>query len=187
MSEPVFSHPIEIQIDDLRFEPFLETNRVRDFDCGEKDLNDFLNTEEVSKYEQESLGSTHLVFYQGNVVAYFTVSLDGLRVEYLKTYKSFTRFSELKLESLPAVKIGRLAVAKEWQNKGLGRLLVKNIIGLALNLGKLRTARLIIVQAKPKAIGFYRKCGFQMTFETKREKKRKNRTMFLDLHSVEDI
>lgn len=47
--------------------------------------------------------------------------------------------------------------------------------------------RLIILQAKPESIQFYERCGFQLTFETKREKRRRNRTMFLDLHAIEDV
>jgi len=187
MTEGPFRHPVTIKTGDLRVEPFFETRRVRGFDCGDKNLNDFLNTEEVIEYEREYLGYTHLVFYQGNLVAYFTVSLDGLRVEYLKSYKSFSKLSELRLESLPSVKIGRLAVAKDWQNRGIGRLLLKYIVGLALNMGVFRAARLLTVQAKPGAIEFYKKFGFELTYETSRERRRTNRTMFYDLLCIRDI
>ena len=187
MNEGPFRHAVDIQAEDLRVEPFHETRRVRDFDCGDRHLNDFLNTDEVVEYEKEYLGYTHLVFLHGDPVAYFTVSLDGLRVEYLKSYKSFSRLSELRLESLPSVKIGRLAVAKAWQNRGLGRLVLKYIVGMALNMGVFRAARLLTVQAKPAAIDFYKQFGFELTYETARERKRANRTMFYDLLYIKDI
>ena len=186
MNASPFGRPIQFSWEELSIEPFIETKRVRDFNCGEKDLNDFLNTEEVMEYEKEHLGKTYLVFHEGNVVAYFTVSADGLRVEYLKSYKSFSKISELHLESLPAIKIGRLAVDQRWQGRGIGRLLIKYIGGIALESGRFGSVRLLIVQAKPGAVDFYQKCGFQLTEETKRERGRRNRTMFLDLHKIEE-
>ncbi|HLF06871.1 MAG TPA: GNAT family N-acetyltransferase [Thermoplasmata archaeon] len=179
---------MDIDPDALQYEAFKETLRVRDFDSGSKDLDDFLNTEEVEAYEDEGLGRTTLVFYRGELVAYFTTSFDGLRVEYLKTWKSFTRLAEFKLEVVPAVKIGRLAVQRAWQSKGIGRHLIRWVAGMALELGGTSGVRLLIVQAKKESIPFYEKCGFQLTVETKRERKRENnRTMFFDLHSIADV
>lgn len=182
-----FYHRHEITIDRLSVEPFWETQRVRNFDCGNEDLNDFLNTEEVERYEQEGLGRTYLVFYEGKPVAYFTVSFDGLRVEYLRTWKSFSRLAEMKLETIPALKIGRLAVDSRYQSRGIGRALVNYIAGMALETKGKMGVRLMILQAKPESIEFYGKCGFQLTVETRRERGRRNRTMFFDLHALEDV
>lgn len=184
MAPDPYKHPILVTPDELRIEPFLETRKVQTFDCGEKDLNDFLNTEEVTRYETEGLGRTYLVYYQGNLVAYFTVSFDSLRTEYLETVKSFSKLGEMHLEALPAVKIGRLAVDRNYHNMGIGRLLTKYIAGMALELGGRMGVRLLILQAKPGSISFYEKFGFQLTRRVGRERGRRNRTMFLDLFSV---
>ncbi|HLA82585.1 MAG TPA: GNAT family N-acetyltransferase [Thermoleophilia bacterium] len=169
-------------------ERFVETRKVESFDCGNSDLNDFLCTEEVSEYEAEGLGRTYLVYYQGDLVGYFTVTNDSLRVEYLKTVKSFSKFAEKSLEALPALKIGRLAVAREHQRKGFGRLIIKYIAGMAVQLGASTGIRLLVLQAKPESIDFYeKKCGFELTRETKRERGRRNRTMFLDLYAIADV
>lgn len=179
--------PDTFRPENLKVERFLETRKVRDFDCGNRDLNDFLNTEEVSKYEKEGLGRTYLVYSSGKVVAYFTTSFDSIRLEYLKHVKSFSKFAEMRLESLPAVKIGRLAVAKELKRRGIGRIIIKYIIGMAQELGGRMGVRLLIVQSKQESMEFYEKCGFILTVETKREKKRRNRTMFLDLYHIPDV
>ncbi len=44
-SDP-FSHSIGVSEDRLRVERFVETRNVQSFDCGDKDLNDFLCTED---------------------------------------------------------------------------------------------------------------------------------------------
>ncbi len=85
MPEEDFGHEADIPLDELNIEPFLETQRVAGFSCGNTDLDDSLNTEEVEKYDREGLGKTYLVFYNGDLVAYFTISFDGLRVEYLRS------------------------------------------------------------------------------------------------------
>lgn len=182
MTRISFGHSISIAPEGLRLERFLETKVVKSFDCGNKDLNDFLCTEEVTRYSELGLGATYLVFYHGDLVAYFTVSSDSLRVEYLKTVKSFTEIAEMRLEAIPAIKIGRLATHIKHQNMGIGRSLIKYIAGMGLE-GRIGV-RLLIVQAKPESVSFYEKCGFQLTCETKREKGRRNRTMFLDLHGL---
>ena len=185
MAPDPFAHSRAISEDALRIERFVETRNVESFDCGDKDLNDFLCTEEVVRYEQENLGRTYLAYGQGDLVAYFAVSSDGLRVEYLKTVKSFSKLARMKLETLPALKIGRLAVDVRYQNRGVGRLLIKHIAGMAMEIGRGTGIRLLILQAKPQSVSFYEKCGFQLTYEVKRERGRRNRTMFLDLYKIE--
>jgi GNAT superfamily N-acetyltransferase len=177
-----FEHPVSVSLEELRIEPFRETHDVKGFDCGNGDLNDFLCTSEVSKYEKLGLGTTYLVYRRGDLVAYFTVNSDSMRVEYLKTARSFSEVRELRLEAIPGFKIGRLAVDTRHQNRGIGRTLIKCIAGMALE-GKVGV-RILMVQAKPESVSFYEKCGFKLTDETRRERGRRNRTMFLDLHSL---
>lgn len=85
----------------------------------------------------------------------------------------------------PDLKIGRLAVDRRHQSRGVERLLIKHIAGMAIEVGRGTGIRLLILQAKPQSVPFYEKCGFQLTYEVKREKGRRNRTMFLDLYRVE--
>lgn len=171
----------------LRIRSFKETNRVRNFSCGNKDLDDFLNTEEVDNYEAQNFGKTYLVFYKGDLVAYFTISFDGLRREYLKTHRSFSKAGEVIIESIPAIKIGRLAVHKDWQHVGIGRTIIQYIAGMALELSRQGGLRLLIVEAKPESKDFYEKCGFMLTDEVGRERRRRHRTMFFDLDGIRNL
>lgn len=172
----------EVNPDTLEIVRFKENLAVKTFDCGNRDLNDFLCTAEVAKYEAENLGKTYLVYFRGQLVAYFTISWDGLRIEYLQSVKSFSRFGEMKVETIPAIKIGRLATDRRWKGKGIGRHLVRYIAGMALE--SQGAARLLILQAKPESIEFYQKLGFDFVTETKRERGRLNKTMFLDLQDI---
>lgn len=174
--------PLEIQV-----EPFKENQDVKGFTCGNKDLDEFLTTEQVRNYEDEGLGRTFLVYLRDKLVAYYTVCNDSLRVEYLKRTRSFSKPARLIVEAYPAVKIGRLATAEEWQGRGIGRAVVAYIARTALESGSQFGVRLLVVEAKPESIPFYEKCGFELTFETARQRGRRNRTMFLDLQSLQGL
>lgn len=187
MPASAFEHPVTINPSKLKVEPFRETRDVKAFTCGDKDLDDFLTTAEVTTYESQGLGRTYLAYYDGTLVGYFTISNDSLRIDYLRKRKSFSIPSKKIVDAYPAVKIGRLATAKEWQNKGIGRYVMGYIAKIALESGAKSGVRLLVLEAKPYSVPFYEKCGFELTFETKRERGKVNRTMFLDLQSVEDL
>jgi len=157
------------------------------FRCGDDALDKFLTTHEVVAFEEAGLGRTYLTFYDGILVAYHTLSNDSLRIEYLRTVKAFDRAVDEEMGVFPGIKIGRLAVARAWQNRGVGRHLISLIVSEALQQGQRSGVRLLILEAMPEAVAFYEKCGFRLTKQTRRERGKRNRTMFLDLRPLEDL
>ncbi len=64
-------------------------------------------------------------------------------------------------KQIPAVTLGRLAIDKVWQGKGLGRALLADVTRRALRASSEVMARLIIVHAiSPAAEAFYLHHGF---------------------------
>lgn len=62
---------------------------------------------------------------------------------------------------IPAVILGRLAIDKQWQGKGLGRALLGDVVRRSLLAANEISARLIIVHAiSPAAEAFYLHHGF---------------------------
>jgi predicted GNAT family N-acyltransferase len=58
-------------------------------------------------------------------------------------------------------KIGRMAVLKEYRGFGVGRAL----LATAIEICKSQDSMQIILSAQTHAIGFYQRCGFQVTSE----------------------
>jgi predicted GNAT family N-acyltransferase len=61
----------------------------------------------------------------------------------------------------PEGKIGRMAVLKEWRGKGIGRGLMKRLIGEARSMQMEQVA----LHAQTQATGFYQKFGFMAVGE----------------------
>jgi len=176
--------PPRVDPERLEVRPFRRTHDLGTFDSGTRELDAFLSSREVERFEDEGFGRTFLVSFEGVLVAYYTLSSDSLRTEYVEGTGFPHPSRRPKVGSVPAVKIGRLAVARKWQGRGVGRSLVALIAEEVLSLGRHVGVRLLILEAKPEAVAFYEKCGFRLTRETRRERGKRNRTMFLDLRPL---
>ena len=65
-------------------------------------------------------------------------------------------------DPMPAMLLGRLAVDREHQGRGLATALLKHFLLKALEVADLAGLRLVLVHAKdPQAAGFYRHWGFE--------------------------
>ncbi len=168
---------------ELRVEPFRENIDVRTFDCGDPDLNSFLTTNEVANYEREGLGKTRLVYWQpeGKLAAYFTVSSESLRLEYLRSVKSFSIPGQIRVESVPGIKIGRLATDREFQRRDIGTHILRYVAGLALQAPA--AARILFLEAYPGSVSFYEKFDFEQVVHH-RFKHRRTVLMYFDLRRL---
>jgi len=182
-----FSPASSIDPTRLRGRPFRHHDAVSSFACGDRALDRFIASKEVADFEEAGLGRTYLVWYDGLLVGYYTLSNDSLRIEYLRAVHSFSRPVEEQVDAFPAVKIGRLAVALEWQGRKVGRNLLRLIATEALAQGRRSGVRLLILEAMPAAVLFYEKSGFKLTKETRRERTKRNRTMFLHLRPLDTL
>ncbi len=71
--------------------------------------------------------------------------------------------------SLPALKIGRIGVQKEYQRNGIGIALLKYTIGVVVRLNEELNVgcRFITLDAYPQSIPWYEKNGFVFNLEYK--------------------
>ena len=88
------------------------------------------------------------------------------------------------LKSVPAVKIGRLAIDKTYKGMGLGRLIIRNLIADCVKLNQQIACRLITVDAYKDALPFYQRLGFD--FLTEKDEQEDIRQMFFDLTNLDN-
>jgi predicted GNAT family N-acyltransferase len=158
-------------------------HEIKDFDCEDPDLNDFLLTAS-KKFSSQLLAVTYLLENDQETIAFFSILNDKISIKEVihpNTWKIFKALlpSEKSLKSYPAVKIGRLAVNKNHKGKDVGTSIISFLIDSFLTNNK-TGCRFIIVDAYQQSLGFYEKNGFQ--YLTEKDKGKDTRLMYLDLH-----
>lgn len=154
---------------------------LSDFDCGDKDLNDFLLNDSKS-YLKKLLAVTYVLESQGKILAFFSLLNDKVTItdaeSNRKWWKLFGGATGKKFKSHPAMKIGRFAVCKEAQKSGLGCILLDYIKYLFIDNNR-TGCRYITVDAYQQSLKFYEKNQFE--YLTSNDQGKDTRLMYFDL------
>ena len=146
--------------------------RSVEFDCGDEDLNEFLLEDSFINIDN-SLSKIYLCLYENKVVAFFSLSADSIKIN---------EKLEIAYRTYPAIKIGRLAVHKDFQGMHIGSILIDWVVGFCLELRKDIGVRFISVDAynREKIISFYNYNLFE-ALQPERKKNKNNMPMYRDL------
>ena len=173
-----------------RFNP--DTDIQKPFDCGDKNLNDFLlktagNRLNAFCHEKELLSVTYVIenAEEHSIVAYFSLLHDKIERDFADGAiwnRMSRRIPNAKRKSsYPALKIGRLAVRKSAQSAGIGTRIIQFVEAEYLENRK-AGCRFITVDALLSAEPFYRKCSFDVLVPP--ESDDQTVLMFLDLKRI---
>ena len=166
-----------------------ENHSIKPFDCEDEDLNEFL-FEEAILYRKEKLATTFVVENNERTLGYYSLLNDSLQLredmftsksQFRKFLRELMPYPKRHLKTIPALKIGRLAIDKTFKGKGLGSVIMANIISKCIKMNQEQACRLITVDAYKQAVPFYQKMGFKFLIEG--DKDDTTRLMFLDLTS----
>lgn len=162
---------------------------IASFDCDDDDLNDFL-LNEAALYRNALLSVTYVVEDKANneVLAYFSLANDKISLSDFESKTEFNRFrkhkfvNEKRLRSYPAIKIGRLAIAKSAQHQSIGTYLLEFIEDYFITDNK-SGCRFVTVDAYVNAIPFYIKNHYQF-LNKENDGDLRTRVMYFDLASL---
>jgi GNAT superfamily N-acetyltransferase len=139
------------------------------FDCDQIDLNEFYK-DDALLHDQEYLTRTYLVFSKddpGVLLAYFSLANDKISSHLTRSGNQYRKVkynvpSALqRYNEFPAVKLARLAVAKDYQDQDVGSYVFYLIIKDYLSSDMKSGCRFMTVDSTVKADGFYLKMGFK--------------------------
>jgi GNAT superfamily N-acetyltransferase len=132
-----------------------EQHDVSQFDCGKPELNEWL-----AKHAASSDGKsarTYVVAVGPRVVGYYCLAAGAVIRGELPKAKTRQNMPN----EVPVVVIGRLAMDKGFQGRGIGHGLLKDALLRALNASELVGVRAIVVHAiDEEAAKFYTRIGF---------------------------
>jgi GNAT superfamily N-acetyltransferase len=160
--------------------------KIKSFESEDGDLNDFL-LKDAKNYSQSLLAVTYLLQVGDEIVAYFSLSNDSLikNDDEGAVWNRINRIipNDKRRRSYPAVKIGRLAVAKSYAGRGLGSHIILAVREMYTNDPQRAGCRFLVVDAYRNALSFYQKNFFK--FLTEQDCNDDTRTMYFDLKAVQ--
>ena len=175
-------------IDNYEIRKLDKAEKIKSFNCGDSDLNDFILNESV--LYRESLLAVSYVFEQKfskKTIAYFSLANDRISLTDFESKTEFNRFrrhkfvNEKRLKSYPAVKICRFAVDLSMKGHSIGTFLLNFIKSYFLDDNK-TGCRFITVDAYAAAVPFYIKNGFVAL--TDEDKDSTTRLLYFDLNDI---
>lgn len=173
-----------MDISQLSLIKLTDNSVIKSFKCKDDDLNDFL-FDDALKYASELMAVTYIFEFKDDTVVYFSLSNDNIN---LKDSESIDRNrvnrsipNAKRINSYPAVKIGRLAVSENYEHKGIGSQ-VLSLVKQMFTYNNKTGCRFITVDAYAAAINFYENNGF--VFLTENDRGEDTRLMYFDLKKM---
>lgn len=133
-----------------------------DFSCGVAALDDYLHRR-AGQHQRDGIATTHVLTDEAQptrILGYCALSAAQLHLHELHPDDR----RRLPAYPVPAMRVGRLAVAASEHGKGYGPLLLGHAVNLALSVRQTMGVRVLVVDAKDaKAAAFYEAHGFRHT------------------------
>lgn len=180
---------IEQLANEVDLRPYNQHYRISDFDSGIPEYNEFIISY-ANDYSTHSISQTQLLLNKKNsdIIGYITLCTDSIKLK--QDEKEKHEMEKIPFNSLPALKIGKLAVDKRYLRRGYASFLILLARGIALDLNERGIAcRFITVDADidydPSTVDLYLKNGF--TYNETERKKTRMKSMRLDILNHEDV
>ncbi len=139
-------------------EPLAEQHQLEGFDCGNDGPNRWLQQRALANGRQ-GVSRTAVVCSDQGATVIACACLSAGAIVLAEVPGALRRNMP---DPLPGVVLGRLAVDRRHQGKGLGRALVADALSRSLAARRLIGARALLVHAiDAQAAGFYRSLGFR--------------------------
>jgi GNAT superfamily N-acetyltransferase len=136
-------------------EPLKAGHDLKDFDSGVPALDDWLKRRAVAN-EAGGASRTYVIQAGGRIVGYYALAGGAVAAA-----DATGRVRRNMPDPIPVMVLGRLAVDKAYQNRGLGRGLLRDAIVRTVQAAGIAGIRAILVHAiSDEAKEFYEDCGF---------------------------
>ena len=143
----------------MLFAPLTKAHDRTAFDCGDEALNHWFK-QVAHQHRDKGISSTFVAVAgasSAEVLGYYSLSLTELVNDALPAAQQ-----KVIPQKIPAFRLGRLAVSLQHRGGKIGQHLLFDAIDRATRAAKDVGGVGIVVNAKPKAVGFYQQYGFEL-------------------------
>ena len=127
------------------------------FESGDVDLDRFFQKFAGQNQFRLHIGTTYVAVDAAEIVGFVTLSATSITIADLPNALR----KRLPKHPLPALRLARLAVSLNSQGKGIGNRLLRATFDLAHEMAERTGCIGVVVDAKPDAIEFYGRYGFE--------------------------
>jgi predicted N-acetyltransferase YhbS len=138
-------------------EKFNSNHQVANFDCGEKELNQYLQKYALSN-QQANSSQTYVASYETQIIGYYSLVVGSVFYSDApdRVIKGQAKYP------IPVMILARLAVDQKWQNQGIGKGLLKDALQSTAQAANIAGIRALLVHAKNKSVQeWYQKFDFE--------------------------
>ena len=128
------------------------------FSCGQADLDRFFEHYAGQNQFNLHLAVTYVALVDGHIVGFATVEPSALERASVPSARLRKR---LPSYPLPVLRLARLGVDTRARSLGIGRALLRQVLRLAIEQRDRLGCVGVVTDAKPDAVAFYEKLGFQ--------------------------
>lgn len=141
----------------VKIRPLVAGETLPDLGSGDEDLDAFLR-DDAARLNDQGVVTVYVAHVDVGLVGYVALLADCISVNSSERKKLSLRHDDHP--SIPALKIGRLAVQKDYQGRGIGSALIRFSIDKALSIAELVGCRLLTLDAYPDKVDWYERRGF---------------------------
>lgn len=127
------------------------------FRSGNDDLDRFLHRFAGQNQFRHHIGVTYVAVEGQRILGFVTVAPAHLEVDAMPAVER----KKLPTYPLPILRLARLGVDASVQGQGLGKVLLRFALQLALTMADEVGCAGVVVDAKPEAVAFYERYGFR--------------------------
>lgn len=143
-----------------RIEKLTRLHAVEHFDCGQPALNRFLARYALQS-QQAGVSRSYVGLSDEAVIGYYTLAFGAVEHAHAPGRIAKGLAKGLARHPIPLMVLARLAVASDWQGRGVGAALLRDAVLRTLQAADIAGLRALAVHAKDDAArAFYERFGF---------------------------
>jgi GNAT superfamily N-acetyltransferase len=136
-------------------EPLRAEYEVSDFDCGTSDLDVWLKRRAL-RNESSGASRAYVITVDGRVIGYYALATGAIA-----QHEATGKVRRTMPDPIPVMVLGRLAVDRQYQGRGLGSALLRDALLRTLNAASIAGIRAVLLHAiSDEAKRFYERAGF---------------------------
>lgn len=169
---------MKLDFSQVKAERLAKYHNLSGFDCGDKDINDFIKNDALG-YQDKKLATTTIFIYEDTLIGFFSASADSLKL--IPPEKKEHELEDKPIQEFQTIKIARLGRYIKYKDMKVGENILKWAIGYIIECSQMVAVRFVTVDAYPNKVVWYEEFGLKRNEDRHYIKRTKHVSMRYDL------